>query len=66
MFTFGNPHGPGLPGMNPAGNVQQILAPTATGSAYLDPARGHVRVAWRWVHIVRKANGHRGLHHRRR
>jgi len=32
VFTFGTPHGTGASGMNPAGNVQQILAPNATQS----------------------------------
>jgi hypothetical protein len=32
VFTFGTPHGAGASGMNPAGNVQQILAPNSTQS----------------------------------
>jgi hypothetical protein len=30
VFTFGTPHGQSASGMNPAGNVQQILAPNST------------------------------------
>ncbi len=67
-YTFGTPHAAGAPGMNPAGNVQQILAPAASGASV---RAGRTHVTLRRVRITnadhKKAvtrKHHRSKHHR--
>jgi hypothetical protein len=67
VFSFGNGHGAGVSGFNPAGNVQQILAPTASGASL----QGHgVKIVLRRVHITHKTylktHHKRSRHHKHR
>jgi hypothetical protein len=53
VFTFGTPHGATQSGMNPAGNVQQILAPASTQSV-LRLLKGR-----HWVKVSRHHRHHK-------
>src|SRR5205807_3474523 len=69
VYTFGNQHAtsasPGTSGFNPAGNVQQLLAPTVSGAALRS---GHTKVALRRVRITHKSylRHHKRHRHSRR
>jgi hypothetical protein len=64
VFSSGFGHAGGASGMNPAGNVQQILAPTVSGASL----QGHgVRMVLRRVHITNRRTHHkRSRHHKHR
>ncbi len=68
VYTFGTTHGTGAPGMNPAGNVHQILAPAASGASV---RAGRTHVTLRRVRITKADHKkavarkhHRSKHHR--